>query len=200
MTKLLKYWYIPLLIIGLVFVLKDCSNNDSDIIKELKNKIQLRNEIIKKLVVKKHTIEKIFNGINSKFIEFKKGKSPDKIKTIIVKEIEYVPKTEYIKLYNFAEEFRNNFSLYIKTGNKISDLKDENIEDQKAIIKKVKNDSFGIYTGIEYYKFGNEKIYNAEFEIVKKVFGKFYISIGYKLEYRAVLKSGFCFKLKYRIV
>jgi len=175
----LKYWYIPFLILGVVFLYKDCSSNDDEVIEALKNGIKYRNDIIESqqgeietvkidLMVErkeKLKVKRYLNKLKKEFEDHKKIPTPVKVKTITVEKIKYVEKTEYDNLWKFTKKALDKMSIYFRLDKKsdfnidkivdgyekiISDLK-LNISDQEKIIKlKSKKKRWGLYFGFGY--------------------------------------------------
>ena len=175
-SKYIKYWYVPFIIIGVFLLGRSCSKDNSQEIKDLKKEIAHRSKIIEgaenviqtlKLDLRVVNAEKeqAQRGYKKLKAEFDNFKPKEKIKTITVEKIKYVEKIEYDKLYDFSKEIKEKFSLYLKldkdanwnvekiiTGfENIIKEKDGIINAQKRIIslKKVPR-KWGLYFGFGY--------------------------------------------------
>jgi len=172
----LKYWYVPFLIIGAVFIYKDCSSNDGEIIQALKNGIKYRNNIIEgaennvaTLKIERDVLkderdkaQRSFKKKKEEFDNASKIKPPTKIKTVTIEKIVYVEKTEYDNLWKFTKETLDKLSVYFRLDRQadfnidkivdgyekiISDLK-LNISDYEKLLKlKKKQKRIGLYFG-----------------------------------------------------
>ena len=168
----LKYWYIPFLILGAVFVYKDCSNNDDEVIEALKNGIKHRDVIldgykntiytqqidIGELTKRSKKSERSFKKLKGEFEDYKNIKPPVIIKTLTRVQII----KEYERVYNFAKRTIESFSVSIQNGidiekelNKLFPVindyivtSEENTMDREKIIKlKSKQKRWGLYFG-----------------------------------------------------
>lgn len=196
LKRILKYWYVPVLIILLSFVIRGCAEDGANNakIELLEQNIRHRNKLIdggraeikelelqlKRSVQREMKLRQDKHELDGKYRDLKKRKQ--KIKTVVINKTEYVPKEEYIILYDFTKELKEKFSLYIEadknsdwnigriiTGfENIVEEQKKNISDQEEIITRLKkkNRKWGLYAG-----FGITG--NGDFELN--------LSIGYRI-------------------
>lgn len=218
MKTINKILILIVLIIGIAAIVNFFTNNSNARIKKAEKRIvELERDIDMELhyrgeiAKERDKAKRAFKKTKTEFEKYKNSSPIEKIKTITIKEIEYVPKIEVIKefnkLYQFPENLIKEFSLYIDPEKSLEEnfrnimkLVKKKDDQKDTIIKELKGNRVMVFSLLQYQKLQSEDHLSLEVFAIKRIYKNLSLRISYRLFYYLELESGFSLGLQLQIL